>query len=100
MHWPRITGDTSPSALTTAATLAGALFGAAAIFGGAQINEATRQRIAAAQLQEQRARVRSALSNEFVRVSINMLQNATHLLLMHRSFLTQRSSSHTIDFDK
>jgi hypothetical protein len=100
IHWPYITGDTSSSAPTTAATLAGALFGAAAIFAGAQINEATRQRIAVAQLQEQRARVRSALSNEFVRVSINMLQNATQLLLMRRSFLTQPSSLHFTDFDK
>ncbi|HUK07265.1 MAG TPA: hypothetical protein VLX09_05305 [Stellaceae bacterium] len=43
IHWPWLTGDATVSAPATAASLAGALFGAGALFLGAQINEYLRR---------------------------------------------------------
>lgn len=85
IRWPHLTLDTASSAPTTAATLAGALFGAAALFMGSQINELQRQWRMKGDLQEQRRRVRAALSTEFVRISVNMMKNATQLLSIQRS---------------
>jgi hypothetical protein len=77
--WPSLTLDTTASAPTTAATLAGALFGAAALFAGAQINEISRRRDAEVELQNERGRVRAMLDNEFIRVCVNLMQYAHEL---------------------
>jgi len=79
IRWPFLTLDTTASAPTTAATLAGALIGAAAVFAGVQINEITRRGEAKIELEKKRRRVRAVLDNEFVRICVNLMQYASEL---------------------
>jgi len=74
IRWPFLI-DPTTNAPTTAATFAGALLGAAALFFGSQINEVIRRGDAKTQLQERQRRVRAVLDNEFVRVCANLIQS-------------------------
>jgi hypothetical protein len=78
IRWPFLI-DPTTNAPTTAATFAGALLGAAALFFGSQINEVIRRGDAKTQLQEWQRRVRAVLDNEFVRVCVNLIQYANDL---------------------
>jgi hypothetical protein len=67
MHWPDSIGDKS-----AAATLAGALFGAAALFAGSEINQWRQQLAEKNELEERQRKVRSALGPEFARICMNI----------------------------
>ena len=56
--------------------LAGALFGAAALFVGAEISKYDQHAKADLELKESRARIRVALMTELVRISVNLVVSA------------------------
>jgi hypothetical protein len=90
--WPFLIDPNLSSGPTTAATLAGALIGASALFAGAQINEYARRWEARIQQQNQQRRVRAILDNEFIRVCVNLMQEAGDLLKI------RKESLYTLDF--
>jgi hypothetical protein len=92
IRWPLLIDPDLSSGPAAAATLAGALFGAAALFAGAQINEVARRRDAEIELQNQQHRVRAILDNEFIRVCVNLMQEASDLSKVRQNSLC------TLDF--
>ena len=77
---PFVIDQNASTAPTSAATFAGALFGAGALFLGNQINEYWRRYEARDQLKSQQICVRAILDNEFVRVCVNHIQYGRELL--------------------
>jgi hypothetical protein len=89
MRWPDRVGDKD-----AAATLAGALFGAAALFAGSQVNEWDRREAVEEELEERRQGVRSALAPDFVRVCVNLIGNADILEAYSSMCASKRSREH------
>jgi hypothetical protein len=91
IRWPSLI-DPESSGPATAATLAGALIGASAVFAGAQINEYARRQEARIQLQNQQRRARAIIDNEFIRVCLNLIEDAGVLVRL------RKQSLRTMDF--
>ena len=64
--------------ISAASSLAGALFGASALFVGAEINKWDQRSRAQIDLEEKQRRVRSALLPELVRISVNHIESAKY----------------------
>ena len=80
IRYPFLIDPNLATAPTSAATFAGALFGAGALFLGNQFNEYWRRCEARDQLKNRQDSVRAVLDNEFVRVSVNHIRYARELL--------------------
>lgn len=91
VRWPDAVGDKD-----AAATLAGALFGAAALFAGAEISAWNRKVEEKKKLAQERRRVRAALAPEFVRICANEIDATGRLL---RLFSTSHSSQRVDSMD-
>jgi hypothetical protein len=84
MRWSSAIGDKG-----AAATLAGALFGAAALFAGSEINEWSREAADREESEKTQRRVRSALAPEFVCVCINLIGFSSGLATYSKFFSTE-----------
>lgn len=80
VQWPGTVGDKD-----AAATMAGALLGAASLFIGAEIGAWRKRSASKDALDEERSRVRAALAPEFVRVTVNGMELAKRLLRLYEA---------------
>lgn len=83
-----------------AATLAGALFGAAALFVGAEISKLDQRARAKEDFEEKRRRIRVALTAELVGICVKHIESAKFFRESAKLLSEGTGSSRNIDFDR